>query len=113
MKVKAIRDGYYLISRKRKGSVFELKKSSHFSHLWMRALDFSPPDPDQKIVGIMDSPEFQSKFAKYTPYDKTTHATDVGVEDPHQDVEVFDENKEPEEEAPKPNRKKPSEQQVI
>lgn len=122
MKVKAIRDGFYVLSKKRKGSVFQIKDLSHFSHLWMKAIDFEPTAPSEQIAKIMDGPEFISKFAKYNPADRTTHAMDGQTADPHDDVEVEEQNAEEVIEAPKPKHgpqsgqqqgKKPSQQQVI
>lgn len=98
MKVKALRTGYYGIQRQRKGTTFRLASEKHFSHLWMKALDFTPPAPSAGIAAIMDSPEHIAKDAEYVAFDKTTHpgAPEEG-----------------EEEDEKPKRKSKQSEEVI
>lgn len=39
MRVKAIRDGYYDLKRRKKGTVFNLISSKHFTESWMENLE--------------------------------------------------------------------------
>ena len=98
MKVKALRAGYYGIQRQRKGTTFKILNAKHFSHLWMKALDFTPPPPAPGIAVIMDSPEHIAKDAEYVAYDKTTHP---GA--PEEDEA---------EEEDKPKKRKPAEEVI-
>lgn len=71
--VKAILEGYYGFSRKKKGVKFYIAKLEDYSHIWMKALNFEPPPPGAVVAEYLKTPEAKSKYAKFIPYDKKTH----------------------------------------
>lgn len=76
LKVKAILEGYFgkpLPSIIPVGTVFLLNKEKEFSHVWMRAIGWTPPKPSKEVQGLVESSEYKARFAKFVPFDKRTH----------------------------------------
>lgn len=46
---------FYDNSKKKNGDEFELLQLSHFSHVWMKALDFDPPPPKSQVERQMQA----------------------------------------------------------
>ena len=57
MKVKAIRDGYYDLVRRKKGMVFFLSDPKHFSKNWMEKLDKSSASKTKAKEAIQQAEE--------------------------------------------------------
>lgn len=50
MKVKAVRDGYFGVKRRRKGVVFNIKDAEAFSSKWMEPIGWVPKGYKPKVT---------------------------------------------------------------